>query len=81
MKKYALPLAVVGLVALLLGPARKSVSRVGGLALAALLIGQAALVGEWLTRMAANNEADAHRLEGQAGHRADALQALTDNAQ
>lgn len=37
-----------------------------GLALAAILIGQAALVGEWLARMAANNEADAHRLEGQA---------------
>lgn len=37
-----------------------------GLSLAALLIGQAALVGEWLARMAANNEADAHRLEGQA---------------
>ena len=35
----ALALVVVGLVALLLGPARKSVSRVGGLALAALVAG------------------------------------------
>lgn len=35
-------------------------------ALATLLVGQATLVKEWLASMANNNEADAHRLEGQA---------------
>jgi hypothetical protein len=35
-------------------------------ALATLLVGQVTLVREWLVRVAGNNEADAHRFEGQA---------------
>jgi len=49
-------------------------------ALATLLVSQATLVREWLTSMASNNEADAHRLEGQAVALENEAEAMTSRA-